>query len=134
MTLDPGKAADERVAVEGLELVEAAAVDDPGDHLERVELVPVVLGHDPVELARVDGGRLGGAELPGWRRRVAEVTDDLARERERVLVGDREVVGDARAPCVECRPAELLGGHVLAGGCLHERRAADEDRARFPRR
>ena len=123
------EAADERVAVERLELVEAAAVDDPRDDLERVELVPVVLGHDPVELGRVDGGRLGRRELPGRRRRVAEMADDLAGERERVLVGDGEVVGDAGAPRVERRAAELLGGHVLAGGGLHERRAADEDRA-----
>ena len=61
--------------------------------------------------------------------RVAEVADDLAREREGVLVGDGEVIGDAGAPRVERRAAELLGGHVLAGGGLHERRAADEDRA-----
>ena len=61
--------------------------------------------------------------------RVAEVSDDLSRERERVLVGDGEVVGDAGAPRVECRAAELLGRHVLTGRGLHERRAADEDRA-----
>ena len=114
MPLDAGEAADERVAVERLELVEAAAVDDPGDDLERVELVPVVLGHDPVEIGRVDGGRLGRRELPGWRGRVAEVADDLAGEREGMLVGGGEVIGDARAPRVQCRAAELLGGHVLA--------------------
>ena len=32
------------------------------------------------------------------------MTDDLARERERVLVGDGEVVGDAGAARVECAP------------------------------
>ena len=40
VALDPREAADERLAVERLELVEAGAVDDPGDHLARVELVP----------------------------------------------------------------------------------------------
>ena len=129
MALDPGEPADEGVAVERLELVEAAAVDDPGDHLERVELVPVVLGHDPVQVGRVDRGRLRRRDLPGRGCRVAEMADDLARERERVLVGDGVVVGDAGPARVQGRASELLGGHVLAGRRLHERWAADEDRA-----
>ena len=129
VTLDPREAADERVAVERLELVEAAAVDDARDHLERVELVAEVLGDEAVEVGRVDGGRLGRRDLPGARLGVAEVTDDLARDRERVLVGGREVVGHTGAPGVDVRAAELLRRHVLAGGCLHQRRAADEDRA-----
>src|SRR5207253_8383043 len=41
--LDPCEAADERLAVERFELVEAAAVDDPGDHLARVEGLAVVV-------------------------------------------------------------------------------------------
>ncbi len=39
------------------------------------------------------------------------------------------MVGDAGAPRVDVGAAELLGGHVLAGRRLHERRAAEEDRA-----
>ena len=39
------------------------------------------------------------------------------------------MIGDARAPRVQRRAAELLGRHVLTGRGLHERRAADEDRA-----
>ena len=39
------------------------------------------------------------------------------------------MVGDPRAPGVHVGPAELLGGDLLAGRGLHERRAADEDRA-----
>ena len=61
---------------------------------------------------------------------VAEVSHDLSRERQRVLVVHRVVVGDAGSLRVDVRAAELLGRHVLAGGGLHERRAADEDRAR----
>ena len=64
VALDPGEPADERVAVEGLELVEAAAVDDPRDHLERVELVAEVLGDEPVEIGRVDDRRLGRGDAP----------------------------------------------------------------------
>jgi hypothetical protein len=36
VAVDAGEAGDERRAVEGLELVEAAAVDDPGDDLADV--------------------------------------------------------------------------------------------------
>ena len=39
------------------------------------------------------------------------------------------MVGDARLSRVHVGPAELLGSHLLARRRLHERRAADEDRA-----
>ena len=58
------------------------------------------------------------------------MADDLACDRERVLVGGRVVVGDAGAARVDVRAAELLGRHLLPGRRLHERRAADEDRPR----
>ena len=45
----------------------------------------------------------------------------------RVVVG--EIVGDARVAGVDVAAAELLGGDVLAGRRLHERRPAEEDRA-----
>ncbi len=58
-----------------------------------------------------------------------QVADDPARDRERVLVGGRVVVGDARVARVHLRAPELLDAHLLAGRRLHERGAADEDRA-----
>ena len=91
------EAADERVAVECLELGEARAVDDARDHLERVELVPEVLRHDAVQVCGIDNRRRRCRELPRHWCRVAQVPDDLARERERVVVGGRVMVGDARA-------------------------------------
>ena len=48
-------------------------------------------------------------------------------QRVRVVLG--EVVGDAGDPGVQVAAAELLGGDDLAGGGLHQRRAAEEDRA-----
>ena len=42
------------------------------------------------------------------------------------------MVGDAGAARVDVRASELLGGHVLSGRGLHERRPADEDRAGAP--
>ena len=58
--------------------------------------------------------------------------DDLAADRQGVLVRRRVVVGDARSARVHVGAAELLRGHVLPGRRLHERRAADEDRPRAP--
>ena len=122
-------AADERLAVQRLELVEAGAVDDPRDHLARVELRAVVVGNQPVELGRVDRRRLGRRDLPGRLGPApVRVRDDPPRDRERMLVARRVVVGDAGLARVHVGAAELLGGHVLPGRGLHERRAADEDR------
>ena len=131
IALDPREAADERLAVERLELVEARAVHDPGDQLARVDLLAEVGRDQAVELGRVGGGLLGGRQSQGGScRRRAEVADDLAHERERVLVRGRVVVGDAREARVHVGAAELLGADLLAGRGLHERRPADEDRAR----
>src|SRR5205807_7082373 len=78
IALDPRPAADERLPVERLELVEAALVDDPRDQLAGVDLVAEVLGHEPVELVRVEGRRLRREDLPRRRlRRQVEVGDDL---------------------------------------------------------
>ena len=128
IALDPREAADERLAVERLELGEPRAVDDPRDQLVRVHLVLEVLGHEPVEVVRVERRRLGRRDVPRKLLAPVQVADDLAGERERVLVGGRVVVGDSRAARVDVGAAELLRGHVLAGRRLHERRAADEDR------
>ena len=130
VALDPGEAADERLAVERLELGEAGAVDDPRDQLVRVHLVLEVLGDEPVEVVRVERGRLGRGDVPRQLLAAVQVAHDLPRQRERVLVGGRVVVGDARAARVHVGAAQLLGGHVLAGRGLHERRPADEDRPR----
>ena len=46
-----------------------------------------------------------------------------------MLVVFGEVVGDAGEPRVDVGAAELLGGDFLAGRRLHERRAAEKDRA-----
>ena len=48
---DAGEAADERRAVGGLELVEAAAVDDAGDDLAHVVGAAEVGGDDAVDVA-----------------------------------------------------------------------------------
>ena len=49
-----------------------------------------------------------------------------------MLVVEGQVVGDARIARVDVAAAEFLGVDLLAGRGLHERRPAEEDRARAP--
>ena len=84
----------------------------------------------PVVALGRDRRRLGVAPVPrrlGWS--PVEVADDRAAERERVLVVERLVVGDAGPPSVDLGAAQVLGRDVLAGRRLHEWRPAQEDRA-----
>ena len=122
-------AGDQRGAVLGLELVEARAVDDPGDHLAHVVGGAGVGGHHVVQLVRVGQRRLGGQHLPRPGRARAERGDDVADDAQRVRVVVGEVVGDAGDARVQVAAAQLLGRDDLAGGRLHQRRAAEEDRA-----
>ena len=56
--------------------------------------------------------------------------DDRAGDPERVVVVFGHVVGDAGQPGVDVGAAQFLGGDLLAGGGLHQRRASQEDRPR----
>ena len=130
VALDLGEAGDERLSVERLELVETRAVDDAGDQVACVGLVAEVFRDQAVELRRVGRGRLcwlvprAGSGLRPCRLRTIWRASARACSSD-----DRVVVGDAGLPRVHVGTAELLGGDVLPGCRLHERRAADEDRA-----
>jgi hypothetical protein len=52
-----------------------------------------------------------------------------ARERERVRSSSAQVVGHAGYAAVHVGAAEVFGADDLAGGGLHQRRAAEEDGA-----
>ena len=127
---DAPEAGDEGLAVALLELVELAGVHEAGDHLAHVVRLARIGRHDAVEALRRDRRlpRLG--DLPG-RLRLApgQVPNDRAADGERVLVVEGEVVGHARPGRVQLGSAQLLGRDLLAGGGLHERRAAEEDGA-----
>ena len=84
--------------------------------------------HDPVELLRVVGRRLGSLALDPTSSPRRTAPRSRARLRSPPLVGRRIVAGagDLR---VHVGAAQLLDGDVLAGRGLHQRRAAEEDRA-----
>ena len=129
VAVELGEAAHQRRAVARLELVEARAIDHAGDDLAHVEGLAGVAGDDAVDLFRVVQRLLALAERHVDRLRAVEVGDDAARDVERVGVVLGQVVGDAREPGVNIAAAQVLGAHHLAGGRLHQRRAAEEDRA-----
>ena len=127
---DVGEAGHQRLAVERLELLEAAAVDDAADDLAHVVRRAGVGGHDVVE------GR--GVERPAPPARgpptgagpgAGSVSTMRAHDGQRVGVVVGEVVDDAGLAGVHVAAAEVLGGDDLAGRGLHQRRAAEEDRA-----
>ncbi len=118
------------VRVARLELVEPRAVDEPRDHLADVVLPPQIRRHDAVQLLRIVAGIFRGRDVDGRRLRRVQRRDDGPGQLQRVRVVLGEVVGDAGQARVNVGAAELLGRDVLAGGRLHERRPAEEDRAR----
>ena len=133
VAVEAREAGHEGVAVVGLELVELAAVDEARDDLAHVVGLRRSTRDDAVELVgRVDG-RLDRARVSGPARSRARLGQGAPRCRarcERVLVVLGEVVGDARdfRVCTSPPPSSSAGHH-LAGRRLHQRRAAEEDRA-----
>ena len=94
-----------------LELVEAAAVDRPGDDPGRRPAPGTSPGS-----SRGSAGSTAGASGAATSRGAAgtparEVTDDGTRDRERVLVARRVVVGDSDCRCARRR----LGSQVTSG-------------------
>ena len=118
---------DQAGAVEGLELVEAGAVDHPGQDLAGVEGDLGVGRGDAQQLVGVVDrlvGRQGRARPP---LAPVQPAHDLAAQADGVDLVDGQVVGQAGHPGVHGGPAQLLVGRLLAGGHLHQRRPAQED-------
>src|SRR6266581_1042504 len=123
------KAGDERRAVELLELVELGSIDQARDHLADVVLLLEVDRHDAVELGYVVGGlaRLGERQVDAFPG--VEIADDAAAVGERVAVVGRIMIGHPGMPGMHVGAAEILRRDDLAGGGLHQRRPAEENRA-----
>ena len=58
-----------------------------------------------------------------------QARDRVARELQCVKIVGRKVIDDAGKSGVDVAPAQILGRDLFAGGRLHQRRAAQEDRA-----
>ena len=126
---DVGKARDQGLAVERLELVERAAIDDPGDDLADLEGLAQIGADDAVQLGGLVERRRRRPQLEIRPLDPVQMGDDPAREAERVGVGERVVIGDARGPGMDVGAAQFLRRNHLAGRGLHQGWTAEEDRA-----
>ena len=126
---DPGEAADQGLAVEGLELVEGRAVDDAGDDLAHVVGGPDILRDDAVKLLGVEQGRPGFSQDRALGPAGVQAGDDPADDGQGVGVVLGHVVDDARPPAMHVGAAKVGGRDDLARRGLHQGRPAKEDGA-----
>ena len=122
-----GKAGDQRFAVTWLEFLQYRTIHHPGDDLAHVYRHAGIDGGECVQLARIKQRRAGRATRHGGRG--GQGGHDAAGNGQRILVIFGEVIGDAGNARVHITAAQILGGHFLAGGGLHQWRPAEEDRA-----
>ena len=106
---DPGEAADERLAVELLEFLEAAAVDDPGDDLAHVERLPQVRRDDAVEFLAGRRPGLRGSAVSSSKRHGGSSVSTMFRAISRACSSfSGVVVGDAGDAAVDVGAAQVL--------------------------
>ncbi len=129
MPVDMGKAADQRLAVERLELLKLAAVDQPGDHLAHIIGLAHILRDDAVQFFRIEAGRARRGQIDVRHMILRQGADDIAHDGQRVFVALGDMIDHAALAPVQIAAAEILGADFLAGRRLHQRRAAQEDRA-----
>ena len=121
-----GPATDQLRAVEGLELLEARAVEDAGQHLAHVEGHPHVDRGDAQVLGRVQrfdrrSRRLGAQPLP------VQVSDDAPGHGDGLVLVPGQVVAQPRGAGMHEGAAQLLLIGLLADGHLDQRRATEKD-------
>ena len=128
VAVDGGPAGDQTGSVERLELVEARAVDHPGQHLAGVE-GDLGVGRGDAEqfVGVVDRRSSAGMARAGPVLPPVEAAHDLAAEPDGVDLVGGQVVGQAGHPGVHGGAAQLLVVGLLAGGHLDQGRAAQED-------
>ena len=124
MHLSPPR--DQARSVEGLVFVELRTVDGAGQDLARVERDLNVGGHDTEDLVRVEAGRGGGAGRGRAELAPVDPGHDGAAEADGVPLVGSQVVRQPGGPGVHLRATEFLVAGFLAGGHLHQRRAAEE--------
>jgi len=128
--VDMREGADDGFAVQALELVEPRAVDDARDDLAHVIGHARVGGDDAVDLGRVVGRVFRCGELHAVDGgRAVEVRHGGARDLQRMAVAFGVMVGDAGLAAMHVGAAQIFRRHFLARRGLHQRRAAQEDRA-----
>ena len=118
------EAAHQGRAVERLELVELAAVDQAGDDLALVEGPRQVGADDAGNLGRIEQRRAGRADVAMDTLHAVQGAHDIAGLGDRLQLVAGEMVGDARHGAVHLRTAQRIAVDDLADGGLDDLRAA----------
>ena len=92
---DMGEAADQGGAVERLELVEFAAIDDARDHIADIVGFAHVIRDDAVNLACFVQRVARGFELDIRLLYAIEIADDAPRDRQRMRIVERVMIRHA---------------------------------------
>ena len=124
--MDRRPAGDQAGAVSRLVFAEPGAVHDPGQDLAGIDRDPEVGRGEAQQFLAIVERFIGRAARPGPELAPPEVGHDLAADAQAVTFVDGELVAEAGHLGVHPRAAELLVVGVLAGGHLHQRRAAEE--------
>src|SRR6185436_539459 len=117
---DMRKTTDDGGAIELLELVELAAIDDACDQLAHIVGNTRIRRNHPINF-------LGRIKWRAWLTQghtrpldAIEIGDDAARDAEGMAVVQSIVIGDTRHARMDIGTAQLLGGDYLANRRLHQ--------------
>ena len=121
--------ADERRAVQPLELVELAAVDEPCNDFVHVVGRAAVGWDNGIDVLRWIARRLGLTQFDRRSFYFVETCDQAACNTQRMSIILCIVVGDPGCATMHIGAAQFLGGHNFAGRGFHEGRPREEDRA-----
>jgi hypothetical protein len=119
------EAAHQGGAVQRLELVEFAAIDQAGDDLALIEGARQIGTDDARDLGGVEQRRPRRADVAVGALHAVERAHDVARPGERFPFVAREVIGDARDRAVHLRAAQRVAIDDLADRGLHDLRPAE---------
>src|SRR3984893_12376069 len=132
ISVEPRKAANQRLAVPWLVFVKAAAVRRARNNLAHVELDARILWHDPVKLRRIVGGRLRRNVVNRRLGDAVEAGDNVASNGKRMHFGAGKIIAGAGDAGVHARPALFPCTYFLAGRRLHKWWSGQKNRARSP--
>ncbi len=121
----------QRGAVARLELVKTRAIDQPRDHLAHIERFARIGRNHAIQFFGRIQRRFWFAHGQPPALFPVEIGDDAPHLRQRVAVVLSEVIGHAGNAGVHIGTTQIFGTDILAGRRLHQRRAAEEDRALF---
>ena len=126
---DAGETANQRGAKAGFEFVKFRAIGDAGNDFPHIKRFARVGGYDAVKLLRVKQRchRCMGGDVGGFLR--VQILHHLARQRQRVHIVLRQMVGHARQAGVHVTTTQIFSAHHLTRGGFDQRRAAQKDGA-----